>query len=110
MLLSKEEFARKRIHIACSVRTENSVTWDNCLASLVMPNAYPRDGIFNPPITIIKDSYILIAVHVPCHPFLSVPVLTLCHYLNNDDLPSTTTNIYTNLTASFISRINLSFI
>ena len=28
-------------------------------ASLVMPNSYPRDGIFNPHLTTIKDSYIL---------------------------------------------------
>ena len=34
MLLSKEEFASKRIHNGCSVRTENSVTQDNCSASL----------------------------------------------------------------------------
>ena len=27
-------------------------------ASLVMPNSYPRDGIFNPLFTTIKDSYI----------------------------------------------------
>ena len=27
-------------------------------ASLVMPNSYPRDGIFNPHLTTIKDSYI----------------------------------------------------
>ena len=26
-------------------------------ASLMMPNSYPRDGIFNPHITTIKDSY-----------------------------------------------------
>ena len=28
-------------------------------ASLVMPNSYPRDGIFNPHLTTIKDSYII---------------------------------------------------
>ena len=28
-------------------------------ARLLMPNSYPRDGIFNPNLTIIKDSYIL---------------------------------------------------
>ena len=27
-------------------------------ASLVMPNRYPRDGIFNPHLTTIKDSLI----------------------------------------------------
>ena len=30
-------------------------------ASLVMPNSYPRDGIFNPNLTTIKDSYILVS-------------------------------------------------
>ena len=34
MQLSKEKYARKRIHNGCSVRTEKS-------ASLVMPNSYP---------------------------------------------------------------------
>ena len=28
-------------------------------ASLVMPNSYPRDGIFNPKLTTITDSYII---------------------------------------------------
>ena len=27
------------------------------LASLMMPNSYPRDGIFNPHLTTVKDSY-----------------------------------------------------
>ena len=49
----------------CSIRIENSVTRDNKpreakqSASLLMPNSYPRDGIFNPHIATIKDSYIL---------------------------------------------------
>ena len=30
-------------------------------AGLMMPNSYPRDGIFNHHLTIIKDSYILLA-------------------------------------------------
>ena len=42
----------------CSVRIENSVTRDNCSASLVMSNSYPGDGIFNPHFETIKDSYI----------------------------------------------------
>ena len=29
------------------------------ILSLMMPNSYPRDGIFNPHLTTIKDSYIL---------------------------------------------------
>ena len=35
------------------------VTQYNCLASLMMPNSYPCDGIFNLHLAIIKDSYIL---------------------------------------------------
>ena len=54
-----EEYARKRICNDCSVQIEYSVTWDNCSASLVMPNSYPCDWIFNPNVTTIKDSYIL---------------------------------------------------
>ena len=37
MQLSKEIYERKRIHNGCSVQIENSVTWDNCLASLGKP-------------------------------------------------------------------------
>ena len=36
MQLPKEKYA-KRIHNGCSVQTENSVTQDNCLASLCKP-------------------------------------------------------------------------
>ena len=60
MQLSKEEYARKRICNGCSVRIENSVTRVTVRhhsASLVMPNSYPLDGIFNPNLTTIKDSY-----------------------------------------------------
>ena len=59
MLLSKEEYARKRIHNSSSVQIENSVTWVPAwhhLASLVMPSSYPHDGIFNQHLTTIKDS------------------------------------------------------
>ena len=49
MQLSKEGYARERIHNGSSVQIENSV----------MPNSYPRDGIFNQHLTTIKDSYIL---------------------------------------------------
>ena len=60
MRLSNEEYARKRIHNGSSVQIENSVTrvtvWHH-LASLVMPNSFPRDGIFNQHLTTIKDSY-----------------------------------------------------
>ena len=60
MQLSKEEYARKRIHNASSVQIENSVTRvavRQHSASLVMSNSYPRDGIFNQHLTTIKDSY-----------------------------------------------------
>ena len=33
------------------------ITVRHHLASLVMPNSYPRDGIFNPHLTTIKVSY-----------------------------------------------------
>ena len=68
MQLSKEEYARKSICYGCSVGMENSVMRDNVrhqlpsdgiFASLVMPNSYPRDGIFNPNLKSIKDSYIV---------------------------------------------------
>ena len=61
MQLSKEEYTRKRIHNDSSVQIENSVTRVNVrrhLASLVIPNSYPCDGIFYPHLTTIKDSYI----------------------------------------------------
>ena len=37
MQLSKEEYARKRIHNGCLVQIESPVTQDNCLASLGKP-------------------------------------------------------------------------
>ena len=37
MQLSKEEYARKRIHNACLVQIESPVTQDNCSASLGKP-------------------------------------------------------------------------
>ena len=67
MQLSKEEYAWKWINNGCLVWIKNSITQDNCLESLskpcdaeqaqVMPNSYLRDGIFNPHLTTIKDSY-----------------------------------------------------
>ena len=56
MQLSKEEYARKRIHIGCLVRLENPVTQYNCLASLGKlrdAEQLPRDTIFNPILTAI---------------------------------------------------------
>ena len=58
MLLSKNEYARKRIHNGCSVRIENFVTQDNCPASLGKPNSYTYDRTFNPHLTDIKDPHI----------------------------------------------------
>ena len=62
MQLSKEEYARKRIHNGFSMQVENSVTRVTLTvrhhsASQVMPNSYPRDGIVNPHLTTINDSY-----------------------------------------------------
>ena len=37
MQLSKEEYARKRIHNGCLVQMESPVTQDNCSASLGKP-------------------------------------------------------------------------
>ena len=42
-------------------------------ASLVMPNSYPRDGIFNPHLTTIKDSYNLYLSHA-----MRKPVNAIC--------------------------------
>ena len=61
MQLSKEEYARKGIHNGFSVQIENSVTpvtVRHHSASLVKPNSYPRDEIFNQHLTTIKYSYI----------------------------------------------------
>ena len=61
MQLSKAEYARKSIHNACEVQIENSVTRVTArhhLASLLMPNSYPRDRILNHHLSTIKDSYI----------------------------------------------------
>ena len=46
-------YASKRIHNGCLVQIENSVTPDTY-------NSYPGDGIFNPYLTTIKDSYSLV--------------------------------------------------
>ena len=63
MQLSKEEYARKRIHNGSSVQIDKCVAGETVRhhsASLVMSNSYPRDGIFNQHLTTIKDSYILL--------------------------------------------------
>ena len=57
MQLSKEEYARKRIHNNCLVQIESPVTQVGVRhhsASLAMLNSYRRDRIFNPQLTAIK--------------------------------------------------------
>ena len=61
MQLSKKEYARKRIHNPFFGANRKFRHSGKCSASRgcrVMPNSYPRDGIFNQHLTIIKDSYI----------------------------------------------------
>ena len=44
--------------VRCELKIPSlEITVRHHLASLVMPNSYPRDGIFNSHLTIIKDSY-----------------------------------------------------
>ena len=44
----------------CELKIQSlGISVRNHLASLVMPNSYPRDGIFNQHLTTIKDSYSL---------------------------------------------------
>ena len=59
MQLSKEVYARKRIHNGCLVQIENPVTQDNS-ANLAMLNSYRRDRIFNPQLIAIRISYNII--------------------------------------------------
>ena len=54
-------------------------TVQNHLASLVMTNSYPHDGIFNPHLTTIKDSY---SQACNKNQFLSY----LCYFLIQDTL------------------------
>ena len=54
MQLSKEEYARKRIHNGSSVQIENSVT--QVTTRRVKPNSYPRENNFSQHLTTIKDS------------------------------------------------------
>ena len=56
MQLSKEEYARKRIHNGCLMQIESPVTQDNYSASLAMLNSYRRDRIFNPQLTAIYQN------------------------------------------------------
>ena len=69
MQLSKEEYARKRIHngYRCTLKIPSlGFTVRHHSASLVMPNSYPRGGIFNQHLIIIKDSYGLQDGRFPC--------------------------------------------
>ena len=80
MQLSKEEYARKKIHNGSLVQIENSVT----RVSLVMPNSNPRDGIFNRHLTTIKDSYTRVRVCSEGKVVLQVSEkVTLPFYLRN---------------------------
>ena len=45
--------------VRCELRIENSLTRNNCSASLVMLSSCASDGIFNPHLTVIKHSYFL---------------------------------------------------
>ena len=61
MQLSKEVYARKRIHNGCLVQIENSITWGNCSASLGKPDdaeQSPSWQNFQSKMHNIKDSYI----------------------------------------------------
>ena len=72
---SNPEYRNIKIFNGCEVRIEDSamritirhhslkkpslgISVRHHLASHVMPNSYPRDGIFNPCLTTIKDFYI----------------------------------------------------
>ena len=75
MQLSKEEYARKRIHNGISVQIENTVTWVTVRhqeACRVMPNSYPSDGIFSQHLTTMKDPYKLVHVHMCCMPQIKI--------------------------------------
>ena len=49
--------------VRCEPKIQSlGITFRHHSASLVMPNSYPRDGIFNPHLTTIKVSYILFRV------------------------------------------------
>ena len=82
------KYARKRIHNGSSVQTENSITRVTARhhsASLVMPNNYPRDGIFNQHLTTIKYSYILTLItaswlHVVLHLAVTLRILSMFLY------------------------------
>ena len=57
MHLSKEEYARKRIHNGCLVQIESPslrITVRHHSESLAMLNSYRCDRIFNPQLTAIK--------------------------------------------------------
>ena len=51
------------ISVRCELKISSfGITVRHHSASLVMPNSYPRDGIFKPHLTSIKDSYIPVFV------------------------------------------------
>ena len=61
--------------------------WDNVAKfeiSLVMPNSYPRDGILNPNLTTIKDSYSIYCKQCRSRAsgstlFVGIPLMGPCH-------------------------------
>ena len=59
------DVSKERIYNGCLVRIENSITRVNCSATrvLMMQNSYPCDGIFNPNLATIKDSFSCIPFH-----------------------------------------------
>ena len=60
MQLSKEKYARKRIHNGCLMQTESTVTQDNCSASLGKPRDAEQLASWqnsNPQLTAIKNPY-----------------------------------------------------
>ena len=47
--------------VRCELKIPSfGITFRHYAASLVVPNSYPRDEIFNPHLTTIKDSYFLV--------------------------------------------------
>ena len=53
------------IVVRCELKIPSlGITVRHHSASLVMPNSYPRDGIFNPHLTTINDSYYILVFQI----------------------------------------------
>ena len=50
--------------VSCGLKIPSLSNYSASLGSLVMPNSYPSDGIFNLHLTTISDSYILLTFNV----------------------------------------------